>query len=94
MRRINLDILKKIQEEFKLKSSQVKNTVELLDEGNTIPFIARYRKEKTGELEDSVIRELSNRLDYLRNLEERKEEVIRMIGEQGRNHICRNYTKN
>ena len=78
-----MDILKLLQEEFKLKGSQVKNTVELLDEGNTIPFIARYRKEKTGELEDSVIRDLSNRLDYLRNLEERKEEVIRMIGEQG-----------
>lgn len=78
-----MDILKVLQEEFKLKTSQVKNTVELLDEGNTIPFIARYRKEKTGELEDVVIRDLSNRLDYLRNLETRKEEVIRMIGDQG-----------
>ncbi len=79
-----MDILKVLGEEFKLKPYQVKNTVELLDEGNTIPFIARYRKEQTGELQDIVIRDLSNRLTYLRNLEARKEEVIRLIDEQGK----------
>ena len=79
-----MDILKVLVDEFKLKPYQVKNTVELLDEGNTIPFIARYRKEQTGELQDVVIRELSNRLNYLRNLEARKEEVIRLIDEQGK----------
>ncbi len=78
-----MDILKQITDEFKLKPSQVKNTVELLDEGNTIPFIARYRKEKTGELQDMVIRDLANRLEYLRNLEAKKEETIRLIEEQG-----------
>lgn len=79
-----MDILKKLADEFKIKPIQVKNTVELLDEGNTIPFIARYRKEKTGELQDMVIRDLSNRLEYLRNLEAKKEETIRLIGEQGK----------
>lgn len=79
-----MDILKVLTDELKLKPYQVKNTVELLDEGNTIPFIARYRKEQTGELQDVVIRELSNRLTYLRNLEARKEEVIRLIDEQGK----------
>lgn len=79
-----MDILKVLVEEFKLKPSQVKNTVELLDEGNTIPFIARYRKEQTGEMQDIVIRDLSNRLTYLRNLEAKKEEVIRLIDEQGK----------
>lgn len=79
-----MDILKVLAAEFNLKPYQVKNTVELLDEGNTIPFIARYRKEQTGELQDFVIRELSNRLNYLRNLEARKEEVIRLIDEQGK----------
>ena len=79
-----MDILKQLTDEFKLKPFQVKNTVELLDEGNTIPFIARYRKEKTGELQDMVIRDLANRLEYLRNLEARKEEAIRLIEEQGK----------
>lgn len=79
-----MDILKKLADEFQIKPIQVKNTVELLDEGNTIPFIARYRKEKTGELQDMVIRDLSNRLEYLRNLEEKKEETIRLIDEQGK----------
>lgn len=82
--KMNMDILKVLTDEFKLKPFQVKNTVELLDEGNTIPFIARYRKEQTGELQDMVIRDLSNRLTYLRNLESRKEEVIRLIDEQGK----------
>lgn len=79
-----MDILKIIEKEFNLKPFQVKNTVKLLDEGNTIPFIARYRKEQTGELQDMVIRDLANRLEYLRNLEARKEEVIRLIDEQGK----------
>ena len=79
-----MDILKVLTDEFKLKPYQVKNTVELLDDGNTIPFIARYRKEQTGELQDIVIRDLSNRLTYLRNLEAKKEEVIRLIDEQGK----------
>ena len=82
-----MDILKKLQEEFKLRDFQVKNTVKLLDEGNTIPFIARYRKEQTGSLEDIVIRDLAKRLDYLRNLEERKLEVVRLIEEIGRAHV-------
>ncbi|MFA7411226.1 MAG: Tex family protein, partial [Tissierellaceae bacterium] len=79
-----MDILKLLADELKLRPHQVKNTVALLDEGNTIPFIARYRKEQTGELQDLVIRDLANRLNYLRNLEERKEEVIRLIEEQGK----------
>lgn len=79
-----MDILKALADEFKLRPHQVKNTVALLDEGNTIPFIARYRKEQTGELQDVVIRDLANRLNYLRNLEARKEEVIRLIEEQGK----------
>jgi len=70
--------------EFKLKSFQVNNTIRLIDEGNTIPFIARYRKEQTGELNDIVLRELNDRLNYLRNLENRQDEVIRLIEEQGK----------
>lgn len=79
-----MDIINKIVEEFKLKPNHVKNVVEMLDEGNTIPFIARYRKEQTGEMTDVVLRELSGRLTYLRNLESRKEEVIRLIDDQGK----------
>ena len=70
--------------EFKLKSFQVENTVKLIDEGNTIPFIARYRKEQTGNLNDVTLRKLYDRLNYLRNLENRQEEVIRLIDEQGK----------
>ena len=70
--------------EFNLKAFQVENTLKLIDDGNTIPFIARYRKEVTGELNDQVLRELYERLVYLRNLESRKEEVIRLIEEQGK----------
>lgn len=77
-----MNVINILAEEFKIKKYQVENTVKLLDEDNTIPFIARYRKEQTGELEDSTIRDLKNRLDYLRNLEKRKEEVIRLIDEQ------------
>lgn len=79
-----IDINKILCEEFKLKPSQVENTVNLIDEGNTIPFIARYRKEMTGSLDDVVLRDLYERLNYLRNLETRKEEVIRLIEEQGK----------
>ena len=75
-------ILQRIAEELNIKIGQVKSTVELLDEGNTIPFIARYRKEMTGSLDEEQIRNLSERLEYLRNLESRKEEVIRLIEEQ------------
>lgn len=79
-----MDILKKLSEEFRVRNSQVEQTVKLIDEGNTIPFIARYRKEATGGLSDEVLRDMNERLTYLRNLEERKEEVIRLIDEQGK----------
>ena len=79
-----MDILGKITSEFGLRSDHVKNIVELLDEGNTIPFIARYRKELTGHIDDQVLRELADRLTYLRNLETRKEEVKKAIEEQGK----------
>jgi uncharacterized protein len=78
-----IDINRILCEEFKLKPFQVENTVKLIDEGNTIPFIARYRKEQTGSLDDVVLRDLFERLTYLRNLELRKEEVLRLIEEQG-----------
>ncbi len=77
-----MDIAKQIQEEFSLKPWQVENTIALIDDGNTIPFIARYRKEATGSLDDQLLRELSDRLAYLRNLEEQKEKVIASITEQ------------
>ena len=77
-------VLKKLVDELKLKPFQVENAVKLIDEGNTIPFIARYRKEATGELSDEQLRSLFERLTYLRNLEKRKEEVIRLIDEQGK----------
>ncbi len=79
-----MDIIAKLAAEFKVKTAQVEHTVELIDEGNTIPFIARYRKEVTGGLSDVVLRDMDERLKYLRNLEERKEEVIRLIDEQGK----------
>jgi uncharacterized protein len=79
-----IDINRILCEEFKLKPFQVENTVKLIDEGNTIPFIARYRKEQTGSLDDVVLRDLFERLTYLRNLELRKEEVLRLIEEQGK----------
>ena len=65
-----MDIARQIENEFSLKPWQVKNTLELIDAGNTIPFIARYRKEATGSLDDQLLRELSDRLTYLRNLED------------------------
>jgi len=78
------DIISTLVKEFNLKPFQVENTVKLIDSGNTIPFIARYRKEITGELNDQVLRQLHERLIYLRNLEARKEEVRRLIDEQGK----------
>lgn len=74
-----MDFVKELSEQFNLKSWQVENIISLLDEGNTIPFIARYRKEAHGSLDDQTIRELSERLDYLRGLENRKEEVRNLI---------------
>lgn len=79
-----MEIIKVLVDELKLKSKHIENVINLLDEGNTIPFIARYRKEQTGEMQDVAIRQLSNRLNYLRNLEDRKDEVIRLIDEQGK----------
>ena len=79
-----MDILQTITNEFNLTQTHVKNIVSLLDEGNTVPFIARYRKEMTGSCDDQVLRELSDRLTYLRNLEKRKEEVSNSIVEQGK----------
>ncbi len=77
------DITTRLIEEFKIRRDQVENTIKLVDEGNTIPFIARYRKEMTGSLDDQVLRELHERLVYLRSLEARREEVRRLIEEQG-----------
>lgn len=79
-----MDILKQITDEFKLREEHVKNIVELLDEGNTIPFIARYRKEMTGHIDDQVLRDFADRLNYLRNIEKRKAEVSAAITEQGK----------
>ena len=73
-----------IAQELEIKESQVEAAVKLIDEGNTIPFIARYRKEATGGLSDETLRDLGERLTYLRNLEQRKEEVIKTIEEQGK----------
>ena len=77
-------IFKKIAEELNIRENQVEATVKLIDDGNTIPFIARYRKEVTGNLSDETLRILDERLKYLRNLEARKEEIIRLIDEQGK----------
>ena len=77
-------IIVKIAEELNVKNTQVENAVKLIDEGNTIPFIARYRKEVTGGLSDEQLRILGERLTYLRNLEQRKEEVVKSIEEQGK----------
>ena len=79
-----MDILKVISDELNIKLSQVEATVKLIDEGNTIPFIARYRKEVTGSLNDEILRNLDERLKYLRNLEDRKAAVISSIEEQGK----------
>ena len=77
-------IINTIAEELNIKPKQVEATITLIDEGNTIPFIARYRKEVTGGLSDEILRDLGERLNYLRNLEQRKEEVVKSIDEQGK----------
>ncbi len=79
-----MDIILKLKEELKVEKWQVEAAVGLIDEGNTIPFIARYRKEATGSLNDEVLRDLHERLIYLRNLEEKKEQVLKSIEEQGK----------
>lgn len=79
-----MDIVKQLSEEFGLRADYAKNIVELIDDGNTIPFIARYRKEMHGSCNDQVLRDFSERLAYLRNLGKRKEEVLSAIGEQGK----------
>ena len=79
-----MDIITQLARELNLRQSQVQATVDLIDQGNTIPFIARYRKEVTGSLDDAVLRDLDDRLGYLRNLEKRKEEVRAAIEEQGK----------
>ncbi len=79
-----MDILAKITAEFNIRPDHVTNIINLIDDGNTIPFIARYRKEMTGHCDDQVLREFSDRLKYLRNLEKRKEEVTSSIEEQGK----------
>lgn len=84
MGNLNEKIIDILTEEFSLKKWQIENTIELIDDGNTIPFIARYRKEKTGSLDDEILRTLSDRLSALRSLEDRKSEVTRLIDEQGK----------
>ena len=78
-----MDFVNRLAGEFRLRPQQVQAAVELLDAGNTIPFIARYRKEATGSLDDQVLRELAERLEYLRNLEKRREEIAASLEEQG-----------
>jgi uncharacterized protein len=79
-----LMIIDVLSREFNISTKQIESTINLIDEGCTVPFIARYRKEVTGGLSDVILRELNDRLTYLRNLEKRKEEVIRIIEEQGK----------
>ena len=77
-----MDIIQELTAHFGLQKWQVENTVNLIDEGNTIPFIARYRKEAHGTLDDQTLRSIADRLEYLRNLEKRKEEVFASIESQ------------
>ena len=79
-----MDILKTLAAELGRSEEHVTNVVNLIDEGATIPFIARYRKELHGSMDDQLLRELSDRLQYLRNLEKRREEVITSITNQGK----------
>ena len=74
-----MNINQVLVQEFHLRQEQIDQTVALIDEGATIPFIARYRKERTGSLDDQVLREIFDRLNYLRNLEKRKEEILSLI---------------
>ena len=75
-----MDIIAQITSEFHLQAWQVENVVKLIDEGNTIPFIARYRKEAHGTLDDQMLREIAERLEYLRNLDKRRAEQCRHLG--------------
>ena len=79
-----MDIIKTLAQELEVKTWQVEAAVQLIDDGNTIPFISRYRKEVTGSLNDEVLRKLYERLNYLRNLEEKKEQVLSTIEELGK----------
>ena len=79
-----MDIIERLSEELSIRRAQVEAAVNLIDEGNTIPFIARYRKEVTGSLDDEQLRALEDRLNYLRGLEKRKDEVRASITEQGK----------
>ena len=79
-----MDIIQKIKEELQVEKWQVEAAVKLLDEGNTIPFISRSRKEATGSLNDEQLRNLDERLTYLRSLEDKKEQVLKSIEEQGK----------
>jgi len=90
-----LNINEILKGEFNLKNEQIENVIKLIDEGNTIPFIARYRKEMTGEMSDIILRQFNDRLNYLRNLQSRKEDVQRIIGEQGKltDEIIKNLAK-
>ena len=74
-----MDIYNILEKEFQIKREYIDNTIKLIDEGNTIPFIARYRKEMTGEMSDVTLRQLNERLTYLRNLESRKEDVTSLL---------------
>ena len=79
-----MNIPQKLADEFQLRQEQIDNTIALLDDGKTIPFIARYRKERTGSLDDQVLRAIDNRLQYLRKLEQRKSEILSAIESQGK----------
>ena len=79
-----MDIIQKIKEELQVEKWQVEAAVKLIDEGNTIPFISRYRKEVSGSLNDEQLRNLDERLTYLRSLEDKKEQVLKSIEEQGK----------
>ena len=83
-----MDLIQTLAKELGIKAHQAEAAVQLIDEGNTIPFIARYRKEMTGALSDEILRNLHDRLNYLRNLEEKKNQVLAGIEEQiGRAHV-------
>ena len=81
---VTMDIIQTLKEELQVEKWQVEAAVKLIDEGNTIPFISRYRKEATGSLNDEQLRNLFERLTYLRNLEDKKETVLKSIEEQGK----------
>ena len=79
-----MEIISRLAQEFEISAAITERVVALLDEGNTVPFIARYRKEQTGAMDDQKLRELSERLDYLRSLDKRREQIEGAIDEQGR----------